>query len=294
MHASDQDRIAPTRKQHSAPAVVLIVAAVLAAGWFYYVEKEALPVLPPAVSTLFGKAPPVAAPPVPISAPVNPPSQLEEQIVGSEPPLSPVADAQPLPSLAESDTQLKADIANIVASPARDLLARYGWNLPLIPRFVVFVNALAEGKFSAKLSPLSAPKAAFSVSATAPRLMTAVAQARYNVYIQSLVAIDPQAAAELYRRYYPLLQGAYAELGEKKTFHSVMLRAVDKLLATPELTQPLLLQPVDKAGLYRFADLSIESLPAAQKPLLRMGVENARSLKSWLRHFRAALLAPPR
>lgn len=122
--------------------------------------------------------------------------------------------------------------------------------------------------------------------------MTPESQARFNPLIQLLTHIDPASCAATYRRFYPLLHNAYADLGEKKTFHGVMLTAIDKLLATPEpATEPELI-PAEK-GLYKFASPTLEALPAAQKPLIRMGRENARELKAWLRRVKAAVLHPP-
>ena len=46
-----------------------------------------------------------------------------------------------------------------------------------------------------------------------PLTETPESQTRYNLYVELITALDPQQCAELYRRYYPLLNKAYAELG---------------------------------------------------------------------------------
>ena len=68
--------------------------------------------------------------------------------------------------------------------------------------------------------------------------------------------------------------------------------AIDKLLAAPEPKDNPLLVPAEK-GLYAFADPALEALPAAQKPLLRMGISNERQLKAWLKQVRTAILQAP-
>jgi hypothetical protein len=122
--------------------------------------------------------------------------------------------------------------------------------------------------------------------------MTPDSYARYNIYVNALTALDPQQCANLYRRYYPLLNSAYQELGEKNNFHALLLKALQQLEKTPELSQAPLLVPADK-GLYKYAEPQLETLPAVQKQMLRSGRENISKIKAWLQQFKSALLTPP-
>jgi hypothetical protein len=62
---------------------------------------------------------------------------------------------------------------------------------------------------------------------------------------------------------------------------------IDLLLQTPEITAPIALtQP---KVFYEYADGELESRPAGQKMLLRMGPANARIIKAKLREFRAEI-----
>jgi hypothetical protein len=113
---------------------------------------------------------------------------------------------------------------------------------------------------------------------------------RYESYVTTLALIDSDATATMYRHFYPLLEEAFKELGLKKSnFHSVMIAAIDNILAAPDERGELLL--VHPKVLYQFADPALENMPQTHKLMLRMGPENARSVKASLRQLRARLMA---
>ena len=297
MQAHPDDRLTRSQRTNRLPWLVLI--CVLAGGsWYYWQQRAASAPLLTDVSA----APPrqIIQPPAP--APTEPPSNppLADEaiptppavVAATVPPTLPAADAPPLPPLDDSDAAIKNEAATLVDPTSIDVLASYWQGDNLLRHFVTFVTNLAEGKLDTKSSPVSSPKGRFAVTATAPLQMTPASQARFNTLVHLLTRIEPARCAATYRRYYPLLHTAYAELGEKKTFHSVTLAAIDTLLATPEpTTEPELI--LAEKGLYKYVSPTLESLPAAQKPLLRMGRENARELKHWLRQLRAAILTTP-
>ena len=201
-------------------------------------------------------------------------------------------DEAPLPLLDDSDAAIKTAMESIVSSAMRETLSVRWYGDNLLRRFVSFVANVAEGKLDSKSSPLTPPKLRFAPSTSTPLKMTPESHARFNTYIQIITSINPATCAATYRRHYPLLQSAYADLGEKKTFHTVMLAAIDQILAAPEPTSEPELIAANK-GLFKFSDPQLEALPAAQKPLLRMGRENEAELKQWLRRLRSELLTTP-
>jgi hypothetical protein len=116
--------------------------------------------------------------------------------------------------------------------------------------------------------------------------------ARYSAYVQLVKALDAQRLAATYRQYYPLFQEAYRDLGYPKGyFNDRLIAAIDDLLATPEVTEPLRLVQVKVR--YQFADPDLEHRSAGQKILLRMGSENARVVKAKLREFRQYVAKRP-
>jgi len=101
-------------------------------------------------------------------------------------------------------------------------------------------------------------------------------------------AVDAAKLAAVYRRLYPLFQQAYRDLGfPKGYFNDRVVIAIDDLLATPELAEPLRLRQ-DKVR-YQFADPDLDGRSAGQKIMLRIGPENARIVKAKLREFRRAI-----
>ena len=68
---------------------------------------------------------------------------------------------------------------------------------------------------------------------------------------------------------------------------AALTRAIDILLDTPAVRDPIALTP-EGAG-WAYADADLEDLPPTQKQLLRMGPAHADALKAWLRALRASL-----
>jgi hypothetical protein len=94
--------------------------------------------------------------------------------------------------------------------------------------------------------------------------------ARYAPYVQAFTALDPAATATAYKRFYPLIQQAYVDLGRPEGyFNDRLVAVIDHLLDTPELAQSPLVQR-DERGRYRFVDPTLQSRSIGQKALLRM------------------------
>jgi hypothetical protein len=291
MQLSDDDRITyqPQRRSPATIVIAVLIAAVGIGGSVYYYLKnpdnsQQLTALQQAVNDK--TQPPAITPPAPVEQPLAEP----DPVAASEPPLEPAAEAPPLPPLDASDAGIQQELSSLTGwqAQAMDLLV----SDQLLRRFVTFVANTAAGKLDHKSGPFHPIKGRFAVSGNMPLTMTPESQMRYNIYVNALTVLDPQQCAALYRRYYPLLNNAYQELGEKNNFHALVLKAIQQLDGTPELTQAPVLVPADK-GLYKYAQPQLEALPAVQKQMLRSGWENVSKLKIWLRQLKSALLAPP-
>lgn len=113
--------------------------------------------------------------------------------------------------------------------------------------------------------------------------------ARYAPYVQAFTALDPTATATAYKRFYPLIQQAYADLGRPEGyFNDRLVMVIDHLLDTPELAQSPLVQR-DERGRYRFVDPTLQSRSIGQKALLRMDPAQARAIKQQLRAIRSTI-----
>ena len=162
----------------------------------------------------------------------------------------------------------------------------------LLQRSVAFLDGLAKGVLLDKLMPFARPSKAFIADKQGQALsMGATNFSRYDAFTQGIVAIDSQQAAAFFHWTRPLLETAYSELGYPgEDLGTALIAAIDTLLATPTIDGPIALKR--ESVLYQYADPAMETLPGAQKQLLRTGAKNAGLLKSWLSELRSALLAP--
>ncbi len=113
---------------------------------------------------------------------------------------------------------------------------------------------------------------------------------RYNLVTNIFLSIDTQRSVEFYLLLKPLFSEAYKELGYPSgDFNEVILRAIGRLLETPDLgSSARLIRPV---VMYEYEDPQLESLSPAQKQLLRMGPKHATSIKNKLRDLARELRA---
>lgn len=279
-----RDDYQPRQSSSGSLWVIVVLVVIVAAAAFYFLRDEA-PAASQTVTT------PVAVAPQAIAA-----SSLASSvaaIVEYQPP-RPVVEVDPLPTLNESDSSILAALQQLRGEGLLQLLVPQ----ELIRKFVLAVNNLAEGKVIHEYRPVVSPPPPFVAETFSVMIEgTAVDQERvapanfqrYEPYVTTLALIDSDAAVAVYRRFYPLLEEAFRELGLKKpNFHSVLIAAIDNILAAPDAQGDLLL--VRPKVFYQYADPALEQLPQTHKLMLRMGPENARSVKASLRQLRARLI----
>jgi len=204
-------------------------------------------------------------------------------------PLPPAPAAQ-LPTLADSDGALTTDIAALLhLNSLPDLI----YPTRLAQRFVATVDNLPREQIAATVRVLKPPAGAIRVRGEEPSLSLAPENsARYSEYMKLLASLDTAQAVALYRRYYPLLQQAYEELGYPgHYFNDRVVLVIDHLLATPDVADPVPL--IHPSVMYKFADPRIEGRSAGQKALIRIGRDDAVLVKARLREIRALIASRP-
>jgi hypothetical protein len=237
----------------------------------------------------------VPEPPMPLDLPE--PTRASEQPVVPEPVPEPppafVAEASPepeppLPDLDESD---EAARAALIEAAGETLIQQHLVPDSLVRKLVTTVDNLPRDRLWMKVRAVPAVEGRFLVTGTDDEPYLAEENfARYTPFVQLAEAVDVDALAAAYRRYYPLLQQAYEELGYPgRQFHNRAVEVIDHLLATPEVQGPIRLERPHV--LYRFADPELEALSGGQKILVRVGPRNAALLRSKLTELRAALEA---
>lgn len=221
------------------------------------------------------------------------PKTVETPLVEFEAPQA-VTEVEPLPELNSSHETLLNNLKSLGSENLLSLLV----SQELIRKFVLAVNGIQEGKVVYEYRPVVSPAPPFIVESfnvvvdgieVTQERVSNKNFARYQPYVHALALLDTDATVNLYKRYYPLLEEAFRELGlKKKNFHSVLIGAIDNLLAAPDVQGDLLL--LRPKVFYQYADPALEKLPQTHKLMLRMGPENARAVKASLRQLRAKLI----
>ena len=133
---------------------------------------------------------------------------------------------------------------------------------------------------------------AFSVDAAADdaTVLGITSYARYDALVAQIYYADLDAVYDMYQRFYPLFQQSYERLGYPDAyFNDRLVEVIDHLLATPTPAGPIVL--VRPNVLYEFADPDLEALSSGQKLLLRVGPDNAATIKRILSKVRVKLVA---
>jgi hypothetical protein len=253
-----------------------VIALILLLVWYWQSTQQPQPVDPIPVSE-----------PVPLT-PQAADQEPDSPVVYEAP--EPVVTTVPLPPLNESDTNVLSAIQGLSQQALK-------YTVPdeIVRKFVRAINALEEGKVVHEYRPIVSPSAGF-IAEELPGADGELKQyrlspknyERYDPYVTLLANLDTDQIMALYKRFYPLLEEAYAEMGLRKgNFHSVFIAAIDNILAATVIEDDVLL--VRPKVFYEYADPALEKSSEAQRLLLRMGPENSRSLQESLRKLRAAL-----
>lgn len=249
---------------------VAILLVALGIGVYWYSAKSGGPAAPEVV-----QAPPAAVPEQRIEHPVPPSTD---------------ASSGPLPDLNDSDKPFNEALA---ALPGGAAAVPYLVPESLIRHLVVTVDNLPRPKVAVDKRPVTPAPGAFM--ARGDELHSTLDERNFQRYapmIDALRKLDVQRVAAVYLHYYPLFQKAYQDLGYPNGyFNDRLVQVIDSLLATPQISGPIDL--VRPNVMYVFADQSLESRPAGQKILLRIGPANAAVVKAKLTELRAAITAAP-
>lgn len=254
---------------------VAAAVVVIAAGtWYYLHTRHPLPSVP-----------------VPAPAPVaqEPPEQPGIQHPLPAAPENPALKG-PVPALADSDSAMSDALKSLVGGDAvKDYLVPES----IVRHLVVTIDNLARQKVAVEKRPVKEVGGSFLVKGDELHATLDPQNfARYQPMVAVIGKLDMQQVAAVYVHFYPLFQEAYQDLGYPNGyFNDRLVQVIDSLLATPQPAAPI--QLVRPNVMYTYADPALESRPAGQKLLLRMGPENAAVIKAKLTELRAAVTAAP-
>jgi len=252
---------------------VLLATGVAAAVWYYWTNMKEQAASAPAEHY---SAPQLEAETDSDGGPRHPIAEVEF-------PDSASTDLRPLPSLDDSDEYFKMDLGDLFGDQIGALLA----DTRIVERVVATVDNLPRSHVAERIRPVSGLSDAFVADPEGGDLYV-ISQESYRRY-DDLVGIIEQSSvsdlADLYRRYYPLFQSAYVDLGYPNGyFNDRLVEAIDDMLATPDLAGKISL--VRPHVLYQFQNPDLEARSSGQKLLLRMGSENSAKIKAKLTELR--------
>jgi hypothetical protein len=247
-----------TSLRRSSPiGVVIVIAALIAAGFgaYRFWRRQAAP--PPAESS------------APTAAPLAP------------------ATGEPEPGAPIAPEQQQALLAAVSPNP---LFRRAIALEDFVRRCAVAIDNLREGVSPRRPLDFLAPAQPFTVSRRPDGGLTAAPEsyARYDAFADAVGSVDAAALARAYRALRPALREAYRALGyPDASLDDAVVRALRRIEAAPVVDGDL---PVaDAHGVYVLADAKLEGLPEVEKHLLRMGPRNTRLLQAKARELLAAL-----
>jgi hypothetical protein len=251
---------------------VLLAVGLAGALWFYWWQggRQAGDVRPDVGTELpepEGEAPP-AGPVHPLEAP----GEAEG------------AELRPLPPLEDSDDYFRIELSDLFGEALGEQLVERS----LIERIVATIDNLPREHIADRIKPMSGVSGQLAVNEGEKEgeyFLAAENYDRYDALVGMVAGADVSEMEEVYRRFFPLFQKAYVELGYPQGyFNDRAIEVIDHLLATPQPDGPLAL--VRPHVLYEFADPELEELSPGQKLLLRMGNEHSATVKEKLREFR--------
>ena len=162
----------------------------------------------------------------------------------------------------------------------------------LLRRSASYLDGLARGNTLSKVFPLTPPEGSFAMHKDGETIwLNAGNYERYDSTVGVLTSFNMKSMGQLFHFMRPLLETAFAEMGYRpRQMDGIILQAIDNILATPIIVEPIRLTRDSVA--YKFADPELEALLPVQKQLLRTGPENTQRLQQQALALKDALLNP--
>jgi hypothetical protein len=222
----------------------------------------------------------------------------EREIEATPPPVEATSLATPAPSatpvtlppLDASDDFVRQMVTALSSHPE---LGRWIAEKGLIMTLTAVTVNVATGESPRPHLLFLAPKTRFVPKRVGRSLVPDPASfAGYDVMADAVASVDATAAAQAYLTLEPLFDVAFQDFGMPEVrFRAMLERAIDNLVAVPDLPSEVALVP--HATTFRYDNPRYEELSPAQKQFLRMGPRNVKVIRGKLQEFQAALKKGP-
>ena len=192
-----------------------------------------------------------------------------------------------LPPLDESDEYLRMEIVDLVIADISQIISK----TILVEKIVATIDNIPRSYMAERMRPIQIKPDSFVVEAQGNLsgfILSKKNYQRYDYLIEALELIEINKLADIYLRFYPLLQEAYRDLGYPDAyFNDRVIDVIDHLLETPEVNDPIILHRPNI--LFEYVHPELESLSSGQKLLIRTGKRHSSRIKQFIKEFRALI-----
>lgn len=192
---------------------------------------------------------------------------------------------EPLPPVAVSDDFIRRMVGLLSQHPT---LARWLASDALITRTAVAVEQAGDGRTPSVPFQFARPATrAATVARGADTVIDPASHRRWDDLAATILSVDPQQAATLYRHVRPLFVETYKGMGHPDgNFDAAIGRAAGRVLATPVLQAPIVVEA--RRGYVEHQNVELRALPGISRQLLLMGPANVQRLQEWTTRFLTA------
>ena len=192
-----------------------------------------------------------------------------------------------LPPIGESDEYLRMELVNVMITDISQAIAK----TTLVEKTVATIDNIPRSYMAERMRPIQIKPSSFVVEAQGNLngfILSEENYERYDYLLNGLDSIDVNKLADIYLRFYPLLQEAYQDLGYPDAyFNDRLIDVIDHLLSTPEVNDPIILHRPNI--LFEYVHPELESLSSGQKLLIRTGKRHSSRIKQFIKEFRALI-----
>lgn len=159
-----------------------------------------------------------------------------------------------------------------------------------VRRLAVLAENAQRGEYPRRQLAFLEPRGPFKVVERGDRVFVdPVSYRRYDASVEALTAVDPANVAQLLGTIDPLVEAALREIGVEAPAGEVFESAMAEVMAVPELEGDGSVELVQPNVMYEYANPQLEALSPLQKQVLRMGPDNVRRLKAYLRRLAGSM-----
>ena len=189
---------------------------------------------------------------------------------------------EPLPPVGQSDSFIRRVVALLSQHPT---LARWLASDALVARTALAVEQAGDGRTPSVPFQFARPSSrAATISRGQDLIIDPASHRRWDDLAATILSVDPQQAAQVYRHVRPLFVETYRGMGHPDgNFDAAIGRAAGRVLSTPVVQEPIVVD--GRKGYVEHRSAELRALPGISRQLLLMGPANVQRLQEWTSRF---------